>query len=245
MDAATSILRGGQKLRCLSNRNDEAASYRLYDASPEPVARRLPNTTDGLRANSAMALFAVAIEGRAQPIMLLAVNGEILLCNLAAELMLTRNGSVQIRRQRLWVSSSGCPFNSTFIARHGCHGQTTDTWVVRFRIPGADSPSTYAEVRHMRLPDLRDPGSVYLVTLSGSIPQKPHGDALRRLLGLTAAESRLVEALFVSTKRLANVAIELGISYETARSQLRAVFEKCDVRSQAELIQLVALGPFY
>ncbi len=36
---------------------------------------------------------------------------------------------------------------------------------------------------------------------------------------------------------------DLGISLNTVRTHLKRIFEKCGVRSQAELLQLLALGP--
>jgi DNA-binding CsgD family transcriptional regulator len=35
----------------------------------------------------------------------------------------------------------------------------------------------------------------------------------------------------------------LGIALSTARTHLKHVFAKCEVQSQAELLQLLALGP--
>ena len=68
---------------------------------------------------------------------------------------------------------------------------------------------------------------------------------LAQLLGLTPAESRLVAELFVTAGRLDDVAAARGVTHETARSQLRSVFQKCGVGSQAELVRLVAFGPFF
>jgi PAS domain-containing protein len=65
---------------------------------------------------------------------------------------------------------------------------------------------------------------------------------LRDLYGLTEAEARLANALFVR-KSLKSAAAELGISLHTAKGSLKAVFHKCEVRSQGSLVQLLALGP--
>jgi len=69
-----------------------------------------------------------------------------------------------------------------------------------------------------------------------------HAEVLRQIYGLTRTESLLVSRLF-SGNSLGVTAEGLDISINTAKTHLRQVFRKCDVQSQAELLQLVALGP--
>lgn len=72
--------------------------------------------------------------------------------------------------------------------------------------------------------------------------QPPPVPVLRQLYGLTAAEARLVNALFAGGA-LPAAARSLGISINTAKSVLKSVFTKCAVSSRGELLLLVALGP--
>jgi len=65
---------------------------------------------------------------------------------------------------------------------------------------------------------------------------------LRQLYGLTAAEARLVNALYVG-QAFRSAAGTVGISHNTAKSVLKRVFVKCEVGTQAELLQLLSLGP--
>ena len=65
---------------------------------------------------------------------------------------------------------------------------------------------------------------------------------LVNLYGLTTAEARLTANLYKG-RSLTGAAAHLGISVNTARCQLKHVFAKCEVQSQAELLQLLALGP--
>ncbi|MCM2309840.1 MAG: hypothetical protein NDI84_00435 [Steroidobacteraceae bacterium] len=65
---------------------------------------------------------------------------------------------------------------------------------------------------------------------------------LSQLYGLTPAEVRLVNALFIG-RPLKDAASQVGITVNTAKSVLKSVFAKCSVGSQAELLQLLALGP--
>lgn len=78
---------------------------------------------------------------------------------------------------------------------------------------------------------------------------EPHGgqcplpsQVLRELYGFTSAETRLANALFIG-QSLQEAARAFGISHNTAKSTLKRVFEKCAVASQAELLQLLSLGP--
>ncbi|MCF1470542.1 MULTISPECIES: helix-turn-helix transcriptional regulator [Rhizobium/Agrobacterium group] len=64
---------------------------------------------------------------------------------------------------------------------------------------------------------------------------------LRGLYDLTAAEARLVERV-VAGQTLRDAALTLGVSYETARSQIKTVFLKTGSKSQKELV--LKLTPF-
>lgn len=63
--------------------------------------------------------------------------------------------------------------------------------------------------------------------------------ALRDLLGLTAAEARLT-AMLAEGHTLVESARRLGIAHNTAKVQLRAVFAKTGVHRQAQLVALLA-----
>ncbi len=67
-------------------------------------------------------------------------------------------------------------------------------------------------------------------------------DILRRLYGLTAAESRLAAQLLEGLS-VARAAEKMEVSPHTARTQLKSIFLKTDTRRQSELIRLVIAGP--
>jgi DNA-binding CsgD family transcriptional regulator/PAS domain-containing protein len=62
---------------------------------------------------------------------------------------------------------------------------------------------------------------------------------LRRVFNLTAAEARLAERL-LSEESLKAAAESLRVATGTARNQLKAIYEKTDTHSQAQLIALIA-----
>ena len=62
------------------------------------------------------------------------------------------------------------------------------------------------------------------------------------LYGLTRAEAQVAVRLFAGLG-VDEVALELGVSGNTVKTHLRHIFDKCEVASQSELLQLLALGP--
>jgi DNA-binding CsgD family transcriptional regulator len=61
---------------------------------------------------------------------------------------------------------------------------------------------------------------------------------LRQLFGLTPAEAALAD-LLCGGERLADAASALGITQNTARAQLKSVFQKTGATRQAELVKLL------
>lgn len=83
--------------------------------------------------------------------------------------------------------------------------------------------------------------SVFVYEPTGG-PRRLPEPLLRQLYGLTAAEARLTGRLFMG-QSLVQAARSLGVTSNTAKSTLKRVFAKCAVGSQAELVQLLSLGP--
>jgi DNA-binding CsgD family transcriptional regulator len=95
-------------------------------------------------------------------------------------------------------------------------------------------------IRAIPLPGSASPGGGRLTVLVFASPGS--GDWSRRLatdFGLTPAEIRLTLALLESDS-LARAAEPLGISINTAKTQLASIFRRTGVRSQKELAQLAA-----
>jgi DNA-binding CsgD family transcriptional regulator len=68
--------------------------------------------------------------------------------------------------------------------------------------------------------------------------QEDRGAILRAAYALSAAEAELTQAL-AAGETLRHFALRREVSYETARSQLRRVFDKTGVKRQAELVRVV------
>ncbi|GGC59998.1 helix-turn-helix transcriptional regulator [Chelatococcus reniformis] len=95
----------------------------------------------------------------------------------------------------------------------------------------------------MRLPglcvDMLAPCQAVVVIIDLEAHPRPSQAALRRSFGLTPAEARLA-AQVASGQAPAVAADALGVSYETVRNQLKAIFAKTDTHRQAELVALLA-----
>jgi DNA-binding NarL/FixJ family response regulator len=72
--------------------------------------------------------------------------------------------------------------------------------------------------------------------------RKIDGELLREIHGLTVSETAVACALFRGLS-IDEVAVELGVTANTVKTHLKHIFQKCEVRSQAELLQMLALGP--
>jgi DNA-binding CsgD family transcriptional regulator len=77
-----------------------------------------------------------------------------------------------------------------------------------------------------------------IVILQPTQVQTPRSQLLQQLFSLTPAELMLVESLIVHDT-LTDVALDLGISRETARSQLKSVFQKTGTGRQSGLMRLI------
>jgi DNA-binding CsgD family transcriptional regulator len=87
--------------------------------------------------------------------------------------------------------------------------------------------------------DLFSPGRVILLLTDLRSPLRPEATQLCAAFGLTVAEAKLAAKL-ASGVGIDGAAASLGVSRETARTQLKAVFAKTNTSRQAELAALVA-----
>ena len=87
--------------------------------------------------------------------------------------------------------------------------------------------------------DLFRSGRVILLLIDLTVPLQPEATQLCAAFGLTAAEAKLAAKL-ASGSGINGAAASLGVSRETARTQLKAVFAKTNTRRQAELAALVS-----
>lgn len=80
-------------------------------------------------------------------------------------------------------------------------------------------------------------GCIVIASAVG-VSTTPRASLLSALFDLTPAEARVARAL-ASTKTPDEIALAFGVSKETVRKQMKAIYDKTGMRSQARLVQLV------
>ncbi len=144
---------------------------------------------------------------------------------------------------RQWLEQADCPLGKTspslrlrgLLARACGHGVETPG-AGSLMLPGGDvlvvlpfAPQTEA-----------GSGALALLAVQGERwrPLAP-GAMLRTLFGLTPAEIRLVHHMALHDEPLTTVSERWGLSPNTLRTQLQAVFQKTHTRRQSDLLRLV------
>ena len=182
---------------------------------------------------------AEAFERSDTPVALLNRGGDVLRLNSAAEALFDHD--LRIVEKRV----TSCDRQATAALDRALH---TLLWAV-----GETALSTPVMLpREGRRPVLAHP--MRLSAVSGNIfsdcqaiivfidlnrRAKPPQETLRAVFDLTAAEARLAVCV-ASGAELAVVADGLQISKETARNELKAIFQKTGTHRQAELVALLA-----
>ena len=132
------------------------------------------------------------------------------------------------RLQRLVAAIVSCPFGSSVAADPIVIARSGKPWLL---------------VEAMRITpfgnDVFGAGHVLLFFTDLAAPSAPSGTLLGAVFHLTPAEARLAVCL-AEGSGISSASAMLGISRETARSQLRAVFAKTGTHRQAELTALLS-----
>lgn len=89
---------------------------------------------------------------------------------------------------------------------------------------------------------MRQAGSALVFITDPEVEANPPQRALVDLHGLTPAEARVAIQL-IQGQGLNEIPDEFGISHETARSQLKAIFSKTDTHRQGQVIRLLLRSP--
>jgi len=125
------------------------------------------------------------------------------------------------------------------------HDTSHATQPLTMFLSGEEQPPASLTVLGIRVgaksgfPWLSNPQSYALVILGNPALRRPNiSRDLVAKFALTRAEMRLLQIVGAG-ESLRNAADQLGITYETARSQLKAIFGKTDVHRQAELVALM------
>jgi len=211
----------GTRSSALPHKNNRRRRTDQYAPSREPSERE----------RAALA----SLDKLSRGVFLLDADGAVVFANRAAEAMVGRNDGLSLRRGRLQFrcENSQAALES-FLANAD---DVSESLLLCTR--GASRSVPY---RVLVSPLEHGAGySVFVYEPNGG--QKPLPvSVLKRLYRLTTAEANLANELFAG-KALAEAARARGVSINTAKYTLKSIFSKCEVRSRAELLLLLSLGP--
>lgn len=225
-------------LSLLSNqdaRDPHPDQQRMLDRiTPHLVrASQMANVVEGLKLQ--LQTRQLLQEQHATPLWLVNGEGRVLFCNTAAEQRLGEPGFLlRQRNDRLSLNLPGMELLTLMRQACGRAGPARPGWL---RLPGAESVQLLvtpvkAEARF----NLIHQQPLALVAL---LDGRPRAQLLTELFQFTPAENRLAE-LIVRGQSPEECARCLGISINTVRSQLRALFAKTGTQKQAELVGLIS-----
>ena len=168
--------------------------------------------------------------------------GQVLLMNSTAERLVRRNDGLSVvygKLRALRHEESECLQSMIAGAiRTGCgKGLGAGGTLFVSRATGRPLSITVAPLRHLNNGLGQDPSAVLFVSNSDENVELPV-DLLRRCYGLTAAEARLTMVLVggCSIKEAADLC---NVTHNTAKSQLKSILMKTEVRRQGELVRLL------
>jgi DNA-binding CsgD family transcriptional regulator len=186
------------------------------------------------RAEGALSAFEISSTGAA----LLDRFGQVLRMNAAAESLM--GSDIGIRQRRIVSRSADATTALDRVLHRALLTSGTSAVMPPVFLPRELQRPVLAYV--LRVPaitkDAFAAGQAIVILVDPDRHTPPAEAILQAGFNLTAAEARLARAL-ASGAALDDVASELAVSYETARSRLKSIFSKMDVRRQAELAALL------
>jgi len=120
--------------------------------------------------------------------------------------------------------------------------------------PSGGARAMAAQIRHNRSPPYRvlvspvppdadERRALLFVLIYGARERRDiSSDVLVEMYGLTRAQAEVARSLFRG-QSVEQVATSLDLSRNTVRTHLKQIFSRCEVRSQRELLHLLATGP--
>ena len=224
---------------------DESRALALLTALTPDLARALPLYGVIAHAERARMVADYVLEASGIGVVVVAADAVVLSVNATARTIMTRTGLLRLREGRLVAAGAAdqAALRAAIAAMARAQGPRLDpacyhsvaladpveaarlTLIVR---PGPPYWPVSAPLRRTAVVILRDPAQP--ATL-------PPGD-LAALFGLTAAEARLATRL-ADGEGLDEAALALGVTRNTARSQLQAIFAKTGVNRQGDLVRVL------
>lgn len=250
-DAGEAAVASGQELILLPD-DGEALSPLGHAALPAAI---LPHFKRAFRLSRQLAELADlrdaalgVLERLPVGVVLVSGEGEVTVANAKAGAILDHSTDLFVRGGRLGLRGArehaalrhaiermaadggvgAVPASATVTVKGGAGGHTLSIVVV--------------PAKHVAPTAIFSQGSAGVFLYSADIFQDVSESFLGRFFDLTPAEARLTK-LLVRGKSVDEAADALGVTYATARSQLKSVYAKTDTHRQAELVHRVVTSP--
>jgi len=198
------------------------------------IAARLGTLESGLGLSLGL------LNGLPQAIFALGTVGEVVFANAAAERLMARRDGITVAHGRLalWRGDQQAEFDRLLQLTLASGTSAPNGWM-RVDRPSGKRPYA-ALVSRFEMEKAHFPHHEARTIVVFHEPERELAveDALRPLFGLTPAEARLAATL-VEGHSLASAAAMLGVSPETIRVHLKALFRKTRTNRQQDLIRLL------
>lgn len=188
-------------------------------------------------------LYSNTVEGMLVGIVLMDGTGRIIRCNATAQEILAEKNGLLLRQGILRAEIPGYDLNFQRLISASLNSSSQKlSSPMATSIPrGSGRPNLSILIRPILHNDLsggKQRPAVAIFIRDPARQPSPSEELLRQLFGLTAAEASL--ALLVANGRtLDEAAQRLNIRKNTARAQLRSIFDKTGARRQTTLIQIL------
>ena len=220
------------------------------DAEKEAFARLVPHVARARAIQARLRLLdtsTAALDALDIGVVIVNDRAELIHCNAAADEVLRRGDAFSCQDGVLRAESIYADAQLQQTIRQGASPDESADCPPPISIPRTASPHPYSVLSarfRNRMPAFGDIESPYAVLLIVD-PEERHAASVELLIalyGLTQREAMLASRL--STGRtMEKAADDLGMTYQTARSHLRRIFDKTTTSRQAELVMLLARLP--
>jgi DNA-binding CsgD family transcriptional regulator len=170
---------------------------------------------------------------------LLDKDGEVITVNASAERLF--DGEFDVRQNRLWAHhpNSRAALAALSSSVDGGHPTQSSFIVIHRRSPRRPLLATPHPVEGVALDVLTGARTLLVITcLDDEAHTGSAAASLRRLFNLSPAESEIA-SLLANGLTLQTIAETRGVGRETVRAQVKRVFDKLDVRRQADVVRIV------
>lgn len=208
-------------------------------------AFRIGQVLDGLRMERTM--MSEVLNKLPQGALIVNRTGHLLFANQSAEQILARNDGLSLDHQGNLAAPTANDQLYQLIASAGHSNAILPAQsggIFQLQRPSGLRPLSLliAPLNHDLSHDNYHQPSVLIFITDPEQRTESTEAVLQQLYSLTPAEARLA-AILVQGKSIATAATELHVTQNTARTHLKHIFEKTDVRRQSELVQLLLNSP--